>query len=581
MLLLQAQNIVKNFGDRELFRFDELTLYSGEHVGIVGANGAGKTTLLKLLLGQLEQDEGRIERRCAFAYVGQLDGAPESGFGENAAPRAEKSSSVGEVLSSQDVPDSLSASGGPEDGSAYASQLAQFQVAGKERQTDRSGGETTRLKLAAAFSKNVPLLAADEPTTNLDLDGVEMLTARLRAYEGALLLISHDRALLDAACDKIWEVSDGAVTEYYGGYSAYKAVAEERAARKQAEYEQYIAERSRLEAAIAAAHQRASGVRKAPKRMGNSEARLHKREAAEAAEKLSGAAKGLESRLAQLEEKEKPAAHLPIRIDLSLTDPPRNRVILSASGLNFSYGDRRIFRDASFEVPNFRKTALIGPNGAGKTTLLRLLTGGNGGFQLAPKAKIGYFSQNFENLDPNRSILENVLRDSVQPQEAVRTILARLSFRRESVHKPVGVLSGGERIKTAMAALVCSENNFLVLDEPTNYLDVESIEALQEVLRSYEGAVLVVSHDRAFLDAVADRLLILQDGVFRSFEGNYSAWRRSLRRTPENVRAKDETLMLDLKIAELTTRIGANPPDRDELLQEWERLVARRNAQQK
>ena len=322
-------------------------------------------------------------------------------------------------------------------------------------------------------------------------------------------------------------------------------------------------------------------MRKAPKRMGNSEARLHRREATEVMEKLSGAAKSLESRLAQLEEKEKPTAHIPIRIDFSLTDPPKNRMILTASGLTFAYGERYLFRNAAFEVQNFCKTALVGPNGAGKTTLLRLLVEGNSALHLAPKAKLGYFSQSFENLDPQKSVLDNVMRDAVQSAEAVRTILARLSFRREAVYKPVGVLSGGERIKAAIAALVCSENNFLVLDEPTNYLDVESIEALQEVLRSYEGAVLVVSHDRAFLDAVADRLLILEDGAFRSFEGNYTAWKRSLRQTLQKTREQDASLLLDLRIAELTARIGSNPPDREELVAEWERLVAQRNGRKK
>lgn len=567
MLLLHGRNIVKTYGERALLHVEELTLYSGERVGIVGANGAGKTTLLKLLLGQLAPDEGKIERRCSFAYVGQLDGSSDGLVSDGKSVGA-TDSGKGERVPSEEQ-------------RAYVAQLAQFRVTEKQGLAGRSGGEETRLKLAAAFSRNVPLLAMDEPTSNLDLEGVEELTERLRTGTEALLLISHDRALLDAVCDKIWEVADGTVVEYNGGYTEYREVARERIARKQFEYEQYVAEKSRLEAAISAANQRAGSVRKAPKRMGNSEARLHKREAAEAAEKLSSAAKSLEARLSQLEEKEKPVVHLPIQIDFALTCPPRNRSILTVSDLTFGYGERNLFRHASFEVQNFCKTALVGPNGAGKTTLLRLLTGGHPAFRLAPKAKIGYFSQGFEQLNPRKSILENVMLNAVQSEEAVRTILARMSFRRDSVYKPVGVLSGGERIKTAIAALVCSENNFLVLDEPTNYLDVESMEALQDVLRSYEGAVLIVSHDRAFLDAVAERLLILDNGTCRSFEGNYSAWKRSLRQTLETTRRQDENLLLELRIAELTARIGSNPPDRENLVAEWEQLIAKRNGKKR
>lgn len=539
MLLLHARNLEKYYGERCVLAVEDLQLYEGERVGIVGANGAGKTTLLRLLLGLAEPDGGAVERRCRWAYIDQL------GWSADQADRR---------------------------------MLRTFSVADKDAAGPVSGGEATRLKIAAALSADAPLLAADEPTANLDLEGVETLCGQLESYPGALLLISHDRAVLDRLCSRIWEVEDGAVWDYPGNYSAYRAQAERRRARRQFEYEQYREEKWRLEQSIAAAKNRAAKVKKAPGRMGNSEARLHKRAAGESQEKLSGAAKALESRLSRLEAVEKPREQGTVRVDFTRTDPPVSRQVIAAERLSFSYGTRRIFNNAAFTVPNGEKVAVVGANGAGKTTLLRLILEGNDAIRVAPKVRFGFFAQRFENLDFSRNILANVLETAVQPQSVVRTILGRLLFRREDVYKPVSVLSGGELIKVSVAQLVVSACNVLVLDEPTNYLDIPSIEVLQQVLRDYEGTVLFVSHDRQFIDALADRLLIVQDGKLDTFAGGYTAWKQAQEHPGQADRAAQQKLLLDMRIAALAARISSNPDDRQALEAEWQALTERKRA---
>jgi len=309
-----------------------------------------------------------------------------------------------------------------------------------------------------------------------------------------------------------------------GNYSFYKRQAELKRRQAWEDYEQYTGERDRLNASLNDMRSRSKAMLKTPKRMGNSEARLHKREGTERQEKVHNSQKALETRIEKLEVKEKPREAENVRIDFSLTDPPRNKIVIEANELDFSYGERAIFKDASFFVPGGSKTALIGPNGSGKTTLLNLIAGRQEGIRLAPKARIGYFYQGFENIDDDKTVLENTIYGSVQKELVVRLTLARLLIKRDDVLKPARVLSGGERIKLSFAMLFCSDCNVLLLDEPTNYLDMPSLEVLQTLLSEYEGTVLFVSHDRAFVETVATRLLIIENGPITAFEGTLSEY---------------------------------------------------------
>ena len=535
-ILLSANHIVQYFGERKILEFEKLNVYEGDHIGIVGGNGVGKTTLLNILSGELIPDEGSVIREVPVSYFKQF------------RDRAEQ---------------------------VDLQKCRKLGLTGKLSREHLSGGEMTRLGLAA-MNKDSLLTFADEPTANLDADGVELCCQMLEQCS-TLLLISHDRAVLNRLCTRIIEVRDGCLYFYTGNFAAYHEQREQAFKRQEFEYQQYRSEKSRLEKAARQRSQASKSVRKAPSRMGNSEARLHKRAAGEKMEKLDSARKAILSRLEQLEVKEKPREMAQVRIDFSLTDPPANREIVMGDHITFSYGKKLIFENASFSLPKGSKTALIGPNGAGKTTLMELIWSGATGIRLVPKAKIGYFKQNLDTLDLSKTVLENVMETSVQSEKTMRGILARLLIRREDVFKKVSVLSGGERVKLAFAKLFGSPANLLLLDEPTNFLDMPAIEALQQMVEDYEGTVLFVSHDRTFLEECATRILRIEDRKLISFDGNLTEWEK--KQMESKSEKKMDKLLLELRLADVISRLSTpNCQNKEELEKEFEQLIAQKNA---
>lgn len=262
--------------------------------------------------------------------------------------------------------------------------------------------------------------------------------------------------------------------------------------------------------------------------MGNSEARLHTRAVNSKKKKLDGAADALKSRLTRLEIKEKPYSPTEVRISVPEHERIHSRAAAACSLLSKSFGGRTLFNGAAFELPSGARTALTGPNGSGKTTLIRMILGREGGIWVSERARIGYFGQDFETLDYEKTVLENVSASSAHSETIVRTLLACLLFRRDEVYKKAAMLSGGERIKAAIAKILLGGFNFLILDEPTNYLDVFSLAALESVLRDYDGAMLLCSHDRRFIDAVAGRMLVIDEknGKIITYEGKYCDYER-------------------------------------------------------
>lgn len=470
-MLLFAQGIEKYFAERLIFKLDILKVYRGDKIGIVGKNGEGKSTLLKVLCGLIEPDNGCIEIKAKIAYVDQLS---EQG---------------------QKNADSL--------------QSAIFQT----KEDGISGGEIMRKKLAAAFSSSFDILALDEPTSNLDISGIDTLNSALAAVE-TILLISHDRQFLDMHCNKIIEIEAGKISVLHGGYSEYEQSALELRRRQESQYDEYLREKKRLERAVKEINMRATKMKKAPSRMGNSEARLHKRETTAKQAKVLSAGRGISSRIEKMEEIERPKESKTIKLDFSLTDPPQNKIVLSCKGLNFAYGANELFCDAQLEISNGEHLAIIGENGCGKSTLIKLMTESHDAFYKVPKAKIGYMSQNFSILDFESSILQNVMQTAVQSQTICRNVLANMGFRGDDVYKKIKVLSGGELIKVSLARLIVSDCNVLLLDEPTNYLDINSILQVQNALVNYEGTLIFVSHDLSFINAVADRVIKINSCKF-------------------------------------------------------------------
>ena len=534
-ILLSANHIVRYFGEQKILEFEKLNVYEGDRIGIVGANGAGKTTLLNILSGELVPDEGTVTRAVPVNYFKQFR-----------APAAQ----------------------------ADLQKCRELGLSGKLSRERLSGGEMTRLGLAAMNPDSL-LTFADEPTANLDAEGVEHCCRMLEQHP-TLLLVSHDRAVLDRLCTRIIEVRDGQLHFYTGNFTAYQKQREEAFQRQEFEYQQYRSEKARLEKAARQRSQASQSVRKAPSRMGNSEARLHKRAAGEKMEKLDSARKTILSRLEQLEVKEKPQQAALVHIDFSLTDPPANREIATGSHVTFGYGNNLIFENTCFSLPKGSKTALIGPNGAGKTTLMELIRSGAPGIRLVPKAKIGYFRQSLDALDPDKTVLENVMETSVQSESTMRSILARLLIRREDVFKKAGVLSGGERVKLAFAKLFGSPANLLLLDEPTNFLDMPAIEALQKMVQDYEGTVLFVSHDRAFSDACATRILRIENRKLLAFDGNLTAWEN--KQAEAKSEKKIDKVLLELRLAEVISRLSLpNCSNKEELEKEFAQLIAQKS----
>lgn len=534
MLILEAVNIKKYYGDRLIVAIDNLKIHKGDKIGVVGLNGAGKSTLLNILAGETEAEEGFVNRYCDIAYVKQFS---------------------------------------DEEIEADAKTLGEFGVPEKHGRKEVSGGELTRLKIANAVSRNPVTLFADEPTSNLDHQGLELLKQKLAQTE-TLLLISHDRDLIDRLCHKIIEVKDGKLSVYEGNFSAYQQQKLVETEREKFEYNQYISRKAKLEHSIIERQIQAKSMKKAPKRMGNSEARLHKGQIKEKRKKVDHAAQILRKRLSKLNVKEKPTETSGIKLDFSLTNPPENNIVISCDALNFNYGSNIIFQNTSFKVYKGLKTALIGNNGAGKTTLLNLINIRNQQIYTVPKAVCGYFYQGFENLDYNKTILENVMKDSIQNETVTRTILARLLISGDDVYKKIQVLSGGERIRVSFAKLFVSSANILLLDEPTNYLDAISTQALENVLNNYEGTVLFVSHDRAFINNVADRLLILRNKLICEFEGNLREYEEKQMDDKKDSNIEMQKTILKLRLTEIISKLSLPNSDKDALEIEFQSILA-------
>ena len=541
-ILLETTALTQYAGERLLFQTEPLSVYEEDRIGLVGPNGSGKSTLLALLSGRLKPDEGTVRARCPIAFFVQL---------------------------------------GPGDETPRAEELSRFGLRDARAPADRmSGGEQSRRKLAASLGKDAPLLFADEPTSNLDFEGIELFCRRMERQR-TFLLVSHDRAVLERLCTQIWELREGRLFRYEGSYSAFERQQKEELARRRFEAAAYEKEKERLERSMQSLREKQSAVRRAPSRMGNSETRLHKRSETDAQSKIAQGRKAIESRLARLEKKEAPRDPDAVHFDFSLTDPPENKIPLRVVRLTLSAGNKRLLENASFEVRRGAHVLLCGPNGCGKTTLLHRLFeaigSGDRCVTAAPKLRPGYFRQSLDNLDPEKTVLENAMRQAVQSEGTVRSLLARLLFRREDVFRPVSVLSGGERVKLSFACLLVSPANFLLLDEPTNYLDMDSLLALQETLAQYEGGFLLVTHDRRFADALAETTLAFEDKRLVRYEGGPSAMERAkkARETAQNAASQSmDAKLLELRLAEVISRLSLpRCPDKEALEQEFQALL--------
>ena len=543
-LLLETSHLQKSYGDRIILDTEPLRIYDGERIALIGENGAGKSTLLSILAGETEPDTGSVKRvgRCAFIH--QSGEARLEGRGSTAS---------------------------------------RFRA--PDRRTGLSGGEMTRRRIAEALSADASLLFADEPTTDLDASGARELLEELRSWHGALLLVSHDRALLNALCTRVLHLEDGRIADFPGTYGEYREELQRRREFQQFEYDRYRAEQARLKAMAQQKAEWAASVKKAPKRMGNSEARLHTREYTNAVLRQSAAKKVIQDRMDRLEKKERPRDTPDIRMSLGVSCPIRAKTAVSVRLDALTAGRRLLISGAAFTLPTGSRTALCGDNGCGKTTLLRALRGEpspgtrfDGDIRFNPGVRMGWFDQDHEKvLDLDASVLENAMSATTLSGSLVRTVLARMNLRGDSVFKTARVLSGGERAKLALARLLVSDINLLILDEPTNHLDLFTLEALEALLRDHGGTLLFVSHDRAFVSRVADRILTVANGGLTTFEGSLEQMEEASRRDRSAESLRLERSTLEMRLAALAARISSpqKGDQPDELKSEYDALAAK------
>ena len=469
-MLLKAQNIKKEYGIQEILEIDTLQIEDFDRIGLVGKNGAGKSTLMSILAGDLEPDEGYVKRFCPIARIRQSQEAK-----------------------------------GPVQGS-YISRL------GLKDSAVKSGGERTRLAIGAAFSQNAPLLMADEPTTNLDLEGILLLEKMMAGFRGAILLISHDRALLDRICTTIWELEDGKLRVFEGNYSQWTAQKERERNFEQFQYDQYQKEKKRLTQNIRDFREQSRQMIKPPKQMSSSEWMLYKGGAAVRQGHVQARTRATLSRLEHLEKRERPAQLPEVSMKLPDTKKIRARYAISVRDLTIQYGEKTVFKKLNFFLPSGTRTVIAGPNGSGKSSLIRAILDRVPGVSITSEASIAYLSQDQDTLNPKKTVLENVLEDAAFPEHICRAVLDNLCMSPLDIKKPVFLLSGGERVKTALAKVLVSGCNLLILDEPTNHIDVYTMAGLEHLLSSYDGTLLAVSHDRAFIEHVADQVYVMKDG---------------------------------------------------------------------
>ena len=528
MIILSAQHIAKSFGVNAVLRDVSLTVQQGDRIGLVGVNGCGKSTLMRILAGLDAQDGGEISlvRGLRVGYLAQqnmvtsgetvwneLQKVYEQVFAmekklrelEDEMAHAHTDTQRFAQLSADY--DRLTQRFEEADGYSWKSMVSGvlnglgFKPAQYDQCVDSlSGGEQTRLCLARLLLQKPDLLLLDEPTNHLDMETLQWLENYLAAYKGSVLVISHDRYFLDHVCTGIVEILMGSSEQYNGNYTRYIAQRQERFESRMRAYEIQQKEIERQQAIIA-------------------RYRMFNRE------KSIRAAESREKALDRMEKLEKPVDERAIRFSFEA----RRRTgedVLQLTEISKSFGEKHLFHDLTLRVRAGDRVALIGPNGVGKSTLIKIIVGeeqpDTGFIRYGSNVDIGYYDQHQSTLHADKTALDEIWdRFPQMEQSNVRGALGMFLFTGDDVFKPIHTLSGGEKGRVALTALMLRKDNLLLLDEPTNHLDMDSREVLEDALTDFGGTIITVSHDRYFINRIANRIIEMQPDGVTEYIGNY------------------------------------------------------------
>ncbi|HEU4494460.1 MAG TPA: ABC-F family ATP-binding cassette domain-containing protein [Rubrobacteraceae bacterium] len=536
MTLIQLRSVARFYGGRAVLRDLEMKVNEGARLGLVGGNGAGKSTLLKILAGLEEVDGGEVTRRrgTSVAYLPQhVEGEERTPLEVVLAARPELAQTMEEIEACEARLGSPEAAGDMRKlqrllerhgqllqrftelgGQGFEGEargyLRSLGLDGTDRPTSElSGGQRKLAALASCLVRRPDVLLLDEPESHLDAARRERLEALIRTFEGAVVIVSHDRYLLDETVTEIVELEGGRISSWPGNYSAYVLARELALKRQQQLYTTQRKEIARLEAAIARFQQWAH----------NTENQRHARQA-----------RVKQRQIERMEKVDRPVLERR-KIGLGFRDYVRGgKKVLELREASVAFGEDPVLIGADLTVSRGERVGVIGANGAGKSVLAKLLAGiikpTEGERWVGPSIRIGYLAQDPE--PPPAATPLGLVRDAkpLYEGEAVN-LLGRFFFRYEQVREPVSSLSGGERTRLQLLLLMLAEPNCLVLDEPTNHLDIGSLEVLERELERFSGTVVFVSHDRYFLDRISDKTVEVRDGELFRYEGGYSAWREA------------------------------------------------------
>ena len=518
---LVVDNVAKAFGINEIFKNVSFMVEQGEHLGLVGVNGSGKTTLLRCLLNPDYVDSGviKFEPGTSVGYVQQ-------GFTDIAGTIWQfMMNSCPEVLNLRDKLQQLEEASADLDGTELEEVLEEYARVTKRYEhidgynlearikrvliglgykedwwekdaTTLSGGQKTRLMLAAALVRNPDFMILDEPTNHLDILMTQWLEGYLKEFRGGLIVVSHDRAFLDNVATRILEMEGGKLQSFKGNYTKYL---EQKAIQTQTLEAAYNAQQEYIARTEAYIRRFKAGIK-------------------------SKMARGRQSQLDRLERIDAPVYNEEFELRLPPAAECADRVLIMED-LTIGYGDNVLAKGINLTLRRGEKAALLGANGTGKTTLLKTILGEvdplKGKAKIGSRVQIGYFSQTYERLNPQQTLLENFVIEYGFTEEHTRSMLGGMLFHGDDVFKEIGTLSGGQKARLVLLKLVLDGANCLVLDEPTNHLDIMARETVEAALTAFDGTVLVVSHDRYFVNEVANRIWEIEDCQVKDYKGNY------------------------------------------------------------